>query len=56
VTGADVEDGSLLLADTAASSGQVRVDAPSVPAHACLSLRAVAVDVKPYDRTLVLPT
>lgn len=56
VTGTEVEDGSLLLADTAASSGQVRIDAPPVPAHACLSLRAAVVGVKPYDRTLVLPT
>jgi hypothetical protein len=56
VTSTEVEDGSLLLADTAVSSGQVRVDAPSVPAHTCLSLKAAVVGVKPYDRTLVLPT
>lgn len=56
VTGVEVEDGSLLLADTAASSGQVRIDAPPVPAHACVSLKAAVVGVKPYDRTLVLPT
>jgi hypothetical protein len=56
VTGAEIEDGSLLLADTAAASGQVRVDAPSVPAHACISLKPVVAGVKPYDRTLVLPT
>jgi hypothetical protein len=56
VTGAEIEDGSLLLADTAVASGQVRVDAPSVPAHACLSLRPIVAGVKPYDRTLVLPT
>jgi hypothetical protein len=56
VTSTEVEDGSLLLADTTVSSGQVRVDAPPVPAHACLSLRAAVVGVKPYDRTLVLPT
>jgi hypothetical protein len=56
VTGTEVEDGSLLLADTAVSSAQVRVDAPSVPAHACLSQRAAVVGVRPYDRALVLPT
>ena len=56
VTGAEIEDGSLLLADTTVTSGQVRVDAPPAPAHGCLSLRASVTGVKPYDRTLVLPT
>lgn len=56
VTGVEIEDGSLLLADTTVTSGQVRVDAPSIPAHACLSLKAAVAGVKPYDRTLVLPT
>jgi hypothetical protein len=56
VTGAEIEDGSLLLADTTVASGQVRVDAPSIRAHACLSLKSSVVGVKPYDRTLVLPT
>lgn len=56
VTGAEVDDGSLLLRDTAFLTGQVRVNAPSVPANACLSSHAVVPGVKPYDRTLVLPT
>jgi hypothetical protein len=56
VTGAEIEDGSLLLADTTVTSGQVRTDAPSVPAHTCLSLKATVAGVKPHDRTLVLPT
>ncbi len=56
VTGAEIEDGSLLLADTTVTNGQVRVDAPPTPAHACLSLKASVVGVRPYDRTLVLPT
>jgi hypothetical protein len=56
VTGAEVDDGSLLLRDTAALAGQVRVNAPSVPADTCLSLQAPVPGVKPYDRTLVLPT
>jgi hypothetical protein len=56
VTGANVADGSLQLRDTAALSGQVRVDAPSVPAGSCLSLHAVVSGVRPYDRALVLPT
>jgi hypothetical protein len=56
VTGANVADGSLQLRDTAALSGQVRVDAPPVPAGSCLSLRAVVPGVKPYDRALVMPT
>jgi hypothetical protein len=56
VTGAKIADGSLQLRDTAALSGQVRVDAPSVLAGSCLSLHAVVPGVKPYDRALVLPT
>ena len=56
VESAEVEDGSLLLADTALLSGQVRVDAPPIPAHACKALSATVPRVKPYDRTLVLPT
>jgi hypothetical protein len=56
VTGAEIADGSLLLADTAATSGQVRVDAPPIPGHACVSLKPAALGVKPYDRALVLPT
>jgi hypothetical protein len=56
VSGAEIADGTLSLHDTAALSGQVRVDAPAVGAHSCLSLGAVVTGVKPYDRTLVLPT
>ena len=56
VSGAEITDGTLSLRDTAALSGQVRVDAPAVAAHSCLSLSAVVTGVKPYDRTLVLPT
>ena len=56
VESAEVKDGSLLLADTAVLGGQVRVNPPSVAAHACLSLSAPVRGVKPYDRTLVLPT
>jgi hypothetical protein len=56
VTGAEVDDGSLLLRDTAVLTGQVRVNAPSVPANACLPSHALVPGVKPYDRTLVLPT
>jgi hypothetical protein len=56
VTGAEIDDGSLLLRDTAALSGQVRVNAPLVGASSCLSLQAAVPGVKPYDRTLVLPT
>jgi hypothetical protein len=56
VTGTEVADGSLLLSDTAALSGQVRVNAPSVPATSCLALYAPVPGVKPYDRGLVLPT
>jgi hypothetical protein len=56
VTGTEVADASLLLRDTTALSGQVRVNAPSVPASSCLSLYAPVPGVKPYDRTLVLPT
>ena len=56
VESAHVKDGSLLLADTAVLGGQVRVNPPSVAAHACLSLSAPVRGVEPYDRTLVLPT
>jgi hypothetical protein len=56
VASAEVKDGSLLLADTAQLSGQVRVDAPAVPAHACIAQSAAVPKVRPYDRTLVLPT
>ena len=56
ISGAEVVDGSLSLHDTAALTGQVRIDAPSIRAHSCLSLSAVVIGVKPYDRALVLPT
>jgi hypothetical protein len=56
VGAADVADGQLLLADTARLSGQVRVDAPAIPAHACKAMSAAVAQVRPYDRTLVLPT
>jgi hypothetical protein len=56
VESAEVKDGSLLLADTAFLSGQVRVDAPAIPAHSCIAQSAAVPKVKPYDRTLVLPT
>jgi hypothetical protein len=52
----DVKDGSLRLADMAVLSGQARIDAPSVAAHSCLSLRTTVPGVKAYDRTLLLPT
>jgi hypothetical protein len=51
-----VKNGSLRLEDTAVLSGQVRIDAPTLDAHACLSLRATVPGVKPYDRAIVLPT
>jgi hypothetical protein len=51
-----VKNGSLRLEDTAVLSGQVRIDAPALDAHACLSLRATVPGVKPYDRAIVLPT
>ena len=51
-----VKNGSLRLEDTAVASGQVRIDAPALDAHACLSLRATVPGVKPYDRAIVLPT
>jgi hypothetical protein len=51
-----VADGSLLLADTAVLSGQARVDLGRVKAHSCLAASAVVRGLKPYDRTLVLPT
>ena len=56
VSGVEVSDGSLRLADTAVLSGQVRVNSPQVAAHACVSLSGAVAGVKPYDRTLVLPT
>ncbi|MBA2643008.1 MAG: hypothetical protein H0U82_08790 [Actinobacteria bacterium] len=56
VSGVEVSDGSLRLADTAVLSGQVRVNPPQVAAHACVSLSGAVAGVKPYDRTLVLPT
>ena len=56
VSGIEVSDGSLRLADTAVLSGQVRVNPPQVAAHACVSLSGAVAGVKPYDRTLVLPT
>jgi hypothetical protein len=56
VDSAKVKNGSLGLEDTAALSGQVRIDAPALDAHACLSLRATVPGVKPYDRAIVLPT
>ena len=56
VTGAGVADGSLRLDDTAVLSGQVRVDAPLIPAHSCRGQSAPVPGVKAYDRTLVLPT
>jgi hypothetical protein len=56
VGAAEVADGSLLLGDTALLGGQVRVDAPSIPPHSCKALSAAVPRVKPYDRTLVLPT
>jgi hypothetical protein len=56
IESADVKDGSLRLADTAVLSGQARIDAPSIAAHSCLSLRTTVPGVKPYDRALLLPT
>jgi hypothetical protein len=56
VESSEVKDGSLLLSDTAYLSGQVRVDAPSVAPHSCVAQSAAVPKVKPYDRTLVLPT
>jgi hypothetical protein len=56
VESAEVKDGTLRLADTAVLNGQVRVDAPSVPADSCIAQSAAVPKVKPYDRTLVLPT
>ena len=56
VGGVEVSDGSLRLADTAVLSGQVRVNPPQVAAHACVSLSGAVAGIKPYDRTLVLPT
>jgi hypothetical protein len=51
-----VADGSLLLADTAVLSGQTRVDLGRVKPHSCLAASAAVRGIRPYDRTLVLPT
>ena len=51
-----VADGSLLLTDTAVLSGQARVDIGPVKAHSCVAASAAVLGLKPYDRTLVLPT
>jgi hypothetical protein len=56
IESAEVRDGSLRLADTAVLSGQSRIDAPSIAAHSCLSLRTTVRGVKPYDRALLFPT
>lgn len=56
VTGAEVDDGTLLLGDTAVLHGQVRVDPPLVGGHACRSLTAAVAGARAYDRVLVLPT
>jgi hypothetical protein len=56
VSGAEIDDGSLQLGDTAVLSGQVRVNPPPVAAHSCVSQSAPVPGLKPYDRTLVLPT
>jgi hypothetical protein len=56
VESAEVKDGALLLADTAVLNGQVRVDAPSIAPRSCIAHSAAVPKVKPYDRTLVLPT
>lgn len=56
VTGAEIDDGSLLLGDTAVFEGQVRVNPPQIAAHSCLSHSAPVSGLQPYDRTLVLPT
>jgi hypothetical protein len=56
VTGDEIADGSLRLADTAVLSGQVRVNPPQVAPHDCVSQSAIVVGVKAYDRALVLPT
>lgn len=56
IEAAEVKDGSLGLKDTAALSGQVRIDVPAVAAHSCVSLRSTVPGVKPYDRAILLPT
>jgi hypothetical protein len=56
VSGGEIADASLRLADTAVLSGQARVDPPQIKAHACVSLSSAVGGLKPYDRTLVLPT
>jgi hypothetical protein len=56
VAGTEVADGSLRLSDTAVLSGQARVDIRSLEPHSCLASSVAVPGVKPYDRTLVLPT
>jgi hypothetical protein len=56
VSGAEIDDGTLLLGDTAVLSGQVRVNPPQVAPQSCVSQSAPVTGLKPYDRTLVLPT
>lgn len=56
VTGAEVRDGSLLLTDMTVLSRQFRVNPLPVRAHSCLASSAPAPGLRPYDRTLVLPT
>ena len=56
VASAEIADGSLRLADTAALSGQARVDVGSLAPHSCVAASGAAPGVKAYDRTLVLPT
>jgi hypothetical protein len=56
IESAEIRDHSLRLTDTSVLSGQARIDAPSIAAHSCLSLRATVQGVKPYDRALLLPT
>jgi hypothetical protein len=56
ITGAEVKDGSLGLVDISLLSGQVRLDPRPVAASSCRQQAAPVPGVKPYDRTLVLPT
>ena len=56
IDAADVKNGSLGLEDTAALSGQVRIDAPALAPHACIPLRTAVPGVKLYDRAILLPT
>ena len=51
-----VADGSLLLVDTAVLSGQTRIDVARVKPQSCVAASAAVRGLKPYDRTLVLPT